>query len=187
MISVAHAAAEEHAKSAGMPQFEPSMFEHQIVWSIFSFLILLFLLKKHVLPAINDLLDARSKSIEEDLGNAQKAREGAEKAQTDLNNQLATARQMASDTVEQARVDSTRHRDQALEELSAELNKKKSAAVDEIEAAKKKALAEVQSVVVEVAIMATEKLIAKTVTKATANTMVEEALEEIKENKANLH
>jgi F-type H+-transporting ATPase subunit b len=187
MISVAYAAAEEHAKSAGMPQFEPSMFEHQIVWSIISFVILLHLLRKHVLPAINDLLDARAKKIKEDLDNAQKARLEAEKVQVDLNNQLASARQMASDTVDQARADAAQHREQALEELTEELNKKKSAAVDEIETAKKKALAEVQSVVVDVAIMATEKLIAKTVTKTSANAMVEEALKEIKDSKTSLH
>ena len=187
MISVAHAAAEEHAKSAGMPQFEPSMFEHQIVWSILSFLILLYLLKKHVLPAINDLLDARASKIEDDLNAASQARQEADKIQADLHSQSIIARQMASEALEQARLDATHHRENAMEELSAELNKKKSAAVEEIEAAKKKALAEVQSVVVEVAIMATEKLIAKTVNTATANSMVEQALKEIEASKTSLH
>ncbi|MBF0453365.1 MAG: F0F1 ATP synthase subunit B [Magnetococcales bacterium] len=187
MISVAHAAAEEHAKSAGMPQFEPSMFEHQIVWSVISFLILLHLLKKHVLPAINDLLDARAKKIEEDLDSAKLARKQAEKSQTDLNNQLASARQMASETMDQARVDAARHREQAVEELNAELAKKKNAALLEIEAAKKKALAEVQATVVDLTMLATEKLIAKSVTKSSASSMVEEALKEIKGSDASLH
>jgi F-type H+-transporting ATPase subunit b len=187
MISVAYAAAEEHAKSAGVPQFEPSMFEHQIFWSVISFLILLYLLNKHVLPAISELLDVRAKKIEDDLNNAQTAREEAQKAQADLNNKLASANKTASDVFEQARVEANLYREQAIEELAGELEKKKSAAVEEIEMAKKKALADVQSVVVDVAIMATEKLISKNITKESASTMVDEALEDIKKNKASLH
>jgi F-type H+-transporting ATPase subunit b len=187
MISVAYAAAEEHAKSAGVPQFEPSMFEHQIFWSVISFLILLYLLNKHVLPAISDLLDVRAKKIEDDLSSAQSARQEAEKAQADLNNKMSSANKVASDVFEQARVEANLHKEQALEELGVELEKKKSAAVEEIEMAKKKALADVQSVVVDVAIMATEKLISKNVTKASASAMVDEALIEIKKNKASLH
>ncbi|MBF0383734.1 MAG: F0F1 ATP synthase subunit B [Magnetococcales bacterium] len=187
MISVAYAAAEGQAKSAGVPQFEPSMFEHQIFWSVISFLILLYLLNKHVIPAINELLDVRAKKIEDDLNSAQAARQEAEKVQADLNNKMTSANKVASDVFEQARVEANLHREQALEELAVELEKKKSAAVEEIEVAKKKALADVQSVVVDVAIMATEKLIAKNVTKAVAGKMVEEALQDIEKNKANLH
>lgn len=186
MVSVALAAAEEHATSAGMPQFESSMFQHQIIWSIISFLILLHLLRKHVLPAIKDLLDSRANTIEEDLERAKAARLEAEKAQDDLKKQLAAARQIAAETIEQARVDAARNRELALEALNAELNKKKSAAVDEIEAAKKKALDEIQSAIVDVAILATEKLISKTISTSTANAMVDEALAEI-ENQKPLH
>jgi F-type H+-transporting ATPase subunit b len=187
MISVAYAAAEEHAKSAGVPQFEPSMFEHQIVWSILSFLILLFLLNKHVLPAIKDLLDVRAKKIEDDLASAQKARLEAEKAQVDLNNKLISSHKVASDVCEQARVEANLIRERGLEELALDLEKKKSAAIGEIEVAKKKALAEVQAVVVDVAVMATEKLIAKNVTKESAGAMVDEALKDIKNSKTSLH
>lgn len=187
MISDAYAAAAGHAESAGVPQFEPSFFQHQIVWSVISFAILLYLLNKHVLPAINDLLDARSKKIEDDLASAELARNEAKRAQENLNGQLTAAHQMATETMEQARVDAVNHREQALKELTAELEKKRVSAIAEIENAKKKALAEVQSVVVEVAMMATEKLIAKTVNKTIANAMVEEALQDIKANKSNLH
>ncbi len=72
-------------------------------------------------------------------------------------------------------------------ELADELAKKRSAAVEEIEATKKKAMAEVQSVVVDVAMLATEKLIAKTVTKESASAMVDEALAEIENSKSSLH
>ncbi|MBF0359045.1 MAG: F0F1 ATP synthase subunit B [Magnetococcales bacterium] len=187
MISVANAAAEVHAKPEGMPQFEPSMFEHQIFWSVISFLILLYLLNKHVMPAIKELLDVRAKKIEDDLASAQKARREAEKIQADLNNKLISSHKVASDVCEQARVEASLLRERAVEELSLELEKKKKAAVEDIEIAKKKALAEVQAVVVDVAVMATEKLIAKNVTKESASAMVDEALNEIKDSKTSLH
>ncbi len=87
MISVAHAAAE-----GGVPQFEQSMFQHQIVWAVISFAILLYLLNKYVIPAINDLLDARARKIEEDITGAERARREAEKAQAELSHQLTSSR-----------------------------------------------------------------------------------------------
>lgn len=182
MISAAYAAAEEHAQSAGMPQFESSVFAHQIFWSIVSFLALLYLLNRFVLPTIQKLLDERSHKIRDDLQSAETIRLEAEKAHALLQRQIGTARQMSEQILEEARLESAKYREEAVEALTKELAKKRTTALNEIESAKNKALAEVRDVVVDVAIMATEKLIAKSVTKADANKMVQDALGAIQEH-----
>ncbi|MBF0147784.1 MAG: F0F1 ATP synthase subunit B [Magnetococcales bacterium] len=187
MIATAVAATAEHTASSGMPQFEPSVFGHQIFWSIASFFILLYLLKTHVLPAIEKVLDARGNKIRSDLENAEQSRRLAEKAAIDTQKQLNAARRMAEQTIEEARLESARYREMARESLSQELAKKKSVALAEIETAKQKAMTELHHVAVDIAMLATEKLIAKNMTKTETNKMVQEAIAAIQEHKGQVH
>ncbi|MBF0107603.1 MAG: F0F1 ATP synthase subunit B [Magnetococcales bacterium] len=187
MIAAAYAATAEHAASSGMPQFEPSVFEHQIFWSIASFIILVALLKKHVLPAIEKVLDARNSKIRNDLENAEHSRRDAEKAANDMQKQLNAARRMAEQTIEEARLEAAKYRDMAREALSQELAKKKSVALAEIETAKQKAVTELHEAAVDIAMMATEKLIAKNMSKAETNKMVLEAIAAIQDHSGQVH
>ncbi|HIJ83117.1 MAG: ATP synthase F0 subcomplex B subunit [Magnetococcales bacterium] len=188
MIATAYAATgEQAAAGSGMPQFEPSVFQHQIFWSIASFVILLYLLRKHVLPAIEKVLDTRSNKISSDLDAALKSRQEAEKASVDTQKVLVAARRQAEQTVEEARLEAARYREMAKESLGQELSKKKSLALAEIETAKRAALAELHETVVDIAILATEKLIAKNMTKADTNKMVQEAITAVQEHKGQVH
>jgi len=187
MIANAYAAAEGHAQSSGLPQFDSSVFGSQIFWTVVSFLLLMFLLNRFVIPAINDILDNRSRKIQDDLDNAAKAKKEAEQLMIAYKGQLDSAREMAASTMEEARQDANRHREQAVLELNDELSKKKNAALEEIDRAKRRAMDEVRTAAVDVAMMATEKLIAKSVTKTEADAMVHEAWTRLDQNQASLH
>lgn len=188
MIASAYAATAEHAAAgSGMPQFEPSVFQHQIVWSIASFLVLLYLLKKYVLPPIEKILDERGSKIRSDLEAAEKSRLEADKVRQDIQRQLASARRVAEQTVEEARLEAARYRELARESLTQELAKKKNVALEEIEAAKRAAVAELHDAVVDIAMLATEKLIAKSMTKNDVNKMVQEAVTAIQDNPGKIH
>lgn len=189
MVAAAYAVTGGHAAAAssGMPQFEPSVFQHQIFWSIASFVILVYLLKKHVLPAIEKVLDTRNNKIRADLDSAEQSRKNAEKTSVDMQKQLSSARRLAEQTIEEARLEAARYRDLARESLSQELAKKKSVALAEIETAKQVALAEIHDAAVDLAMLATEKLIAKSVTKVEANKMVLEAIAAIQGNGEQVH
>lgn len=183
MIGTAYAAAAEHAGS-GLPQFQSSFFSSQIFWAFVSFATLLALLTKYVLPGINDVLDARSRQIENDLKEAEKNRTASEKVLKEQRKELAAAREMASKIADEARQDAIQSREEALSELEAELSRVKTSAFDEIEQAKRKAVSEVKNVAVDLTIQATEMLIAKSVTKVHANKMVDEAIREISQNQS---
>lgn len=187
MISSAYAATDAHAQSSGLPQFDSSVFASQIFWTVVSFLVLMYLLKRYVIPAIGDILDNRSRKISDDLQQAEKARQDADRLLIAYREQTERARQMTAATLEEARLEASAIRDQALVELGEELAKKRSAALDEIERARLRAMEDVQSAAVELAMLATEKLIAKTVNKAKAEEMVKEALTHLEQNRANLH
>ena len=187
MISSAYAATEGHAPSSGLPQFDSSVFSSQIFWTVVSFFLLMYLLKRYVIPAINDILDSRGKKISDDLQSAEKARLESERVLASYQEQLDHARQMAMTTLEAARLEAVALRDGAVAELKEQLEKKKVVALEEIERARVKAMAEVRLAAVEMAMLATEKLIAKSVGQAEADAMVEAALQQMEEKRPSLH
>ncbi|MBF0272766.1 MAG: F0F1 ATP synthase subunit B [Magnetococcales bacterium] len=181
MIASAHASAGGAAASSGLPQFEPSVFGSQIFWTVVSFFLLMLLLKKYVLPAIINILDSRASRISDDLQKAEQARKEGERLLTNYQGQLVAARQMAAQTLEEARQEAIRHREQALEDLNKELGKKKNAALVEIEQAKHKAMEEVRNAAVELSMLVAEKLIVKSIKVEDANRMVQEAVKQLGE------
>ncbi|MBF0285726.1 MAG: F0F1 ATP synthase subunit B [Magnetococcales bacterium] len=179
MIAEAYAAAAEHGSSSGLPQFNSSTFTSQGFWAIVSFVVLLLLLKKYVIPGITDVLDARARQIQEDLESAATRNKEAEKLLNEHRIKLNTAMESAARTVEEAARDASRVREQALADLEQEMAKKKILAMEEIEQAKRKAVVELKSVAAEAAILATEKLIGKHMTQEDADQMVNEALNQM--------
>ncbi|MBF0181148.1 MAG: F0F1 ATP synthase subunit B [Magnetococcales bacterium] len=190
MITEAYAsagAAGKEAAASGLPQFESSVFASQIFWTFVSFFILLMLLRKYVLPAIETILDARASRIADEIQKAEAGRKEAERLQANFQGQLVAARQTAAKMMEEARLDAARMKEQAHEELQQELTKKKNAALVEIEQAKHKAMEEVRTVAVELSMQVAEKLIVKSMSDEDASRMVQEALTNLGESQAQLH
>ncbi|MBF0589536.1 MAG: F0F1 ATP synthase subunit B [Magnetococcales bacterium] len=181
MISVAHASEGAHAASGGggLPQFDASTFSSQFFWTLVSFLALLFLLNKYVIPAINRVLDAREKTISGDLSNAENMKKEAQQVLADYQAKLRDSAKKAEQTLADAQKEAAQNREQALKELNAELQKKQDSATEAIEQAKRKAIEEVKVVAADLAIITTQKLISKSVTKTEANKMVTEAISEM--------
>jgi F-type H+-transporting ATPase subunit b len=72
------AAGEHAAGGGGLPQFDANYFSSQIFWTIVSFVTLMVLLWKYVIPAITNVLDARNQQIKNDLDGAEQLRTKAE-------------------------------------------------------------------------------------------------------------
>lgn len=180
MIANAYATAAQHAAAGGgVPQFDSNSFASQGFWAVVSFIVLVVLLKKYVVPAVNDVLDARTRQIEEDLASAARMREEAQMELQKYRHELRSANENATRIMEEARQDANRQRDRLIQQLEDELATKRNAALAEIEQAKRQAMAEVQGAIVEMTIMATQKLISRTVTQDDAHRMVNEAMQEM--------
>ncbi|MEO5362857.1 MAG: F0F1 ATP synthase subunit B [Magnetococcus sp. DMHC-8] len=187
MISSAYAATEGHAQSSGLPQFDSSVFGSQVFWTVVSFAVLMYLLRRYVIPAINDILDNRGKKISDDLQHADRVRQEADRLLAEYREQMERSRQVAATALEEARVEAEAIREHALAELNEELAKKKAAALEGIERVRLQAMEEVRAAAVDIAMLAAEKLIAKSIGRAKAEGMVKEALDHLEQNKAGLH
>ena len=83
------------AAEAGMPQLNTEFWLAQIFWLIFIFGTLYLVIWKLILPRINDSIENRKKSVINDLGEAQKLKESAEKRLKEYNKIIEDSKNQA--------------------------------------------------------------------------------------------
>jgi F-type H+-transporting ATPase subunit b len=150
-----------------------------MVWTIVVFLISLFILRKWVFPLIGEALDKRAKTIEGEIDSAAELRVQADKVLDEYRERLKEARAQSEEIVQRARQTAESHEHEAREraqEILAEAAKK---AERDIDAATKRALDDIRREVADLTIMATEKVVRKTLNDSDQRRLVEEALGEM--------
>jgi F-type H+-transporting ATPase subunit b len=150
-----------------------------MIWTIVVFVISLFILRKAVFPRIGEALDNRAKTIEGEIDGAARLRQEADAVLAEYRERLKEARAQSEEIVARARQTADSHEHEAREraqEILAEAAKK---AERDIDAATKRALDDIRREVADLTIMATEKVVRKTLDEADQRRLVEEALSEI--------
>ncbi len=168
----------EH-ESGGMPQLDGSTFATQILWLIVSFAVLYYLLKRKALPRVADILETRQERISADLDKAAALRVDAEAAFEQYEAVVAEAQAKA-----QAEIKATREAIAAdvaarTATLDKDLAARIAAAERTVATARDKALGELESVAVEVAQAATERLIGVQVGDDEARAALAQARQEV--------
>ncbi|HEY4486008.1 MAG TPA: F0F1 ATP synthase subunit B [Nitrospiria bacterium] len=162
-----------------MPQFDTTFLASLVFWSVISFGILLFLLKRFALPGILEMLEAREKKIKDSLDQADRARQEAQQILAQYEAKLKSAHQEAQAVLESAR----RQAQQLLEEnqkrMEQETQRLLTEARSEIDRDRQQALRDVQRAAVDLTLQAAEKLLGRTLTDADHRRMVEEAVQEV--------
>jgi F-type H+-transporting ATPase subunit b len=150
-----------------------------MIWTIVVFVISLFILRKWVFPLIGEALDKRAKTIEGEIDSAAELRQEADKVLEEYRERLKEARAQSEEIVQRARQTAEGHEHEARErgqEILAEAAKR---AERDIDAATKRALDDIRREVADLTIMATEKVVRKTLDDADQRRLVEEALSEV--------
>jgi F-type H+-transporting ATPase subunit b len=152
------AAKEESEHKEGMPQLNTRTYPSQIFWLVIGFTTLYYLMRRKALPRVTEILEARQERIAGDLDRAARLREEAETAQRRHEEVVAQAQHKALEQLRavQERVAAENARRQA--ELEADLGRRLSEAEASINAARERALSEVQNVAAEVAQAVVERL-----------------------------
>lgn len=128
-------------------------------------LILFLVFKKYLYKPVVDMLDKRSAKLQEELEDAKKQRELAqaqhEKAQLQYQEAVSTGQQLVDESRKQAEV----LKSEIVSEAKAQANHQIDMAQSQIEGERKAMLSDVQQEIIDVAMMATEKLLEKEVDK----------------------
>ena len=151
------------------------------LWTIVTFLVLLFVLKWKAWGPLMDALDARSKQIEESLSKAEKVTAEAEQQAAKNEEILQAARKEAQEIVALAREagDKLKHKMETdgKDQYDGMLEKAK----EQIDMEKQKALNEIKTTVVDIALKASEKVIKRNLSDEDNKKIVEQTVEEFKQ------
>jgi F-type H+-transporting ATPase subunit b len=158
-----------------MPQLDISMWPPQLFWLAVSFAALYFVVSRIIIPKTGGVIEARKNTIEGDLAAAVSAKSESEAALRAYEASLADARSKASAQSLEARNKISAESDAARHKLDAELSAKASAADKAIQAAKMKALGNVEEIASELAANIVAELSGASVTKTVAAAAVAKA------------
>ncbi len=167
-------AAEE--KKAGMPQLDPENFAPQIVWLVITFAILYVLLSRIGLPRVMEILDARHKRLDADLGEAERLKRETEQAIATYEAALTAARARAQAVTSETRTKFNAEMATARAQLENKLMADGKAADASILAAKQSALAGLTQAATEVATDVVNRLIDKPADPASVKSAVAKAM-----------
>ncbi len=149
------------------------------IWTLVVFAISLYILSKLAFPRIRDALDSRRQGIADSIDAAEQTRKDAEVLLAEYRERLKEARAQADEIVQRARQTAEAHQHEARDQGQEILAEAAKRAERDIEAATKRALDDIRREVADLTIMATEKVVRKTLNDADQRRLVEEALGEL--------
>ena|SRR5436190_5820987 len=165
----------EAAKSPSLIDINPGL----MFWTLITFVIVLFILRRYAFGPIQQMIDARRSAITADLDAAEKARGEAQAALAEYRDQLAEARKEAARIVEDARKVGDERRAADVAALEAETVRLKEQAKTEIAAETRQALTQLKQHVAELTVVATEKVVRARLDADEQKRLIEDALAEV--------
>jgi len=136
----------EEQASGGLPQFDPSSFESQLVWLVITMLLLYVVISRMAIPRVGKVLEAREDHISANLDKAARDRQEAEDVNAQLQQVLNTARQNARTAIADAKTEAAAKIAAEAARVDSELLARIEAAEKSVAAAKSTALADLKPV-----------------------------------------
>ncbi|WP_183501354.1 F0F1 ATP synthase subunit B family protein [Microvirga flocculans] len=127
-------------------------------------------------------LDSRGKRIADELAEAKRLREDAEKLLKEYEAKRAAAEREAADIVSTAREEAERLAREAQEKMADFVKRRTASAEAKIAQAEAQASAEVRAAAVDVAIKASERVLREQITGPTAASLVSASLSDVRKN-----
>ncbi len=163
-----------------MPQFEQiEAFQSLIFWSVLSFAILFFILKKFAFPPILSALDERDKKIRGDIEESEKLKQDVEEIKLSLEKKLKAAHEKAETIVQLAQDESKKLQEKTVQEAEAKVKQVQREAEQEIESSRNKLLQEIRGYTAALTIASAEKFLKKSLGDGDKKRLADESIEQV--------
>ena len=163
-----------------MPQFEQiEVFQSLAFWSLVSFALLFFLLKRYAFPPILEALEDRENKIRTEISDAEKLRQEAQELKADLEKELKNAHEKANTIVQMAGNESKKIQEKTIQETQTKIRQMQSDAEQEIQIAQNKLLNEIRGYTAALTIAATEKVLKKSLGDEDKKRLIDESIEDV--------
>lgn len=151
-----------------------------IFWTVVNFTILAFLLAKFVWKPVINALEARERKIANDVQSAQQAKDEAQKIKEDLQTRLDDISKQSAAKLQEASALGESERQRILQEAKDSAQNLIEQAQRQITAQTQKALDAARKDIVDLTMLAVEKVIGKETDIKTGSKLVEDLLKDIK-------
>ena len=155
------------------------MLQDPTFWVAVAFLAFVVLAARPVFRALTGALDARSARIRAEIEEAQALREEAQKTVAEFKRKQHDALKEAEQILDHAKVEAERLRKRAERDLEAALERREQSAMDKIAQAETQALQDVRDQAIEVALVATAKLISENLGPERSGAMIDQAIRDL--------
>jgi F-type H+-transporting ATPase subunit b len=150
-----------------------------MIWTVITFVIVFFVLRKLAFGRIQGMIDARRDRIKEALDAADAARDEARHLLEQHQALVAEGRSQAEQILQEARSDADAQRERVRAEASADLERRLEENRKEIEAENRRLVEQIRREVVELTLVAAEKVTGKILDADDQRRLIDEAVGEI--------
>ena len=150
-----------------------------MIWTLVSFAITLWVLKRYAFGPVQRLIDQRRDKIREAVDEADRAREEARSLLEEHRALIGQAKSQAEEILVEARKTADSQRERMRQETEEDRQRRIEETKRQIEQATQQALGEIRREVAELSVLAAEKITRKTLTDADQRRLIDEALAEI--------
>jgi len=151
----------------------------EIIWGGIAFVVLFALMQWKLFPAVKRGMDRRAEKIRDDLDAAETARTEALEVKAGYEAELADARAEAGRIVDAARADAEQVRAELIARAETEADELRQRSDLDVEAAKRQALADLQSEVEAIVIGAAETVIGRNLDHDTQVQLIESYIDDV--------
>ncbi len=150
-----------------------------MVWTIVTFLIVLWFLRRFAFGRIQGMIDQRRDRIREALDEADKAREEARELRELVRREREEAKAEREKILDESRRQAQRQLDQAREQADADLKERLEKNREELEAENARLREQIRRDVVELTLLASEKVTGKVLDEADQRRLIDETIAEV--------
>jgi F-type H+-transporting ATPase subunit b len=153
-----------------------------MIWTVITFIVLLFILKRVAWKPILAALDKRENDIKESLAQAEKAKDEAKMILEENQANLAKAEEESKKIIEQSRSYAESLKEQLMRESKEQAKKIVDEASSEIQRKKDAAFEELKGQIAEIAIGAAEKIIRESLDAQKSKQVIDKYLNDVAKN-----
>jgi F-type H+-transporting ATPase subunit b len=152
---------------------------NELIWGSLAFLILLVGMWKFALPSVQNMMNARTQRIRDNLDEAERTKADAERVLEDYQRQLADAKNESARIIEEARQTAEQMRRDLMARAEAEVQELRARTTDDVRAAQERAMSDLRAQVAELAVGAAEVVVQKNLDPETNRALVERFIEQV--------
>jgi F-type H+-transporting ATPase subunit b len=159
-----------------MPQFNPEFWTAQIFWLILIFASLYLIIWKIFLPRITYIIENRKSRVVNDLGEAQKLKDNAEKKLKEYNEIIEKSKKEAQKIVDDNKKKLDRDIENKKQKFNIEIEEELKSVEKEIKDLKKSSLSSISNIAVQTSAEVIKQIIDTEVNKSNVSAIVEDII-----------